>query len=107
MNKPFSPQVIDVRILDREDQNELARIDNFVGDHADGTAFHRPAWILGVSKACGHDWRYMLAENADSLRPFWSGIGFIWFCCRRRNIELKRPGDPNAGRCGMELRRSA
>lgn len=65
MNKPFSPQVIDVRILDREDQNELARIDNFVGDHADGTAFHRPAWILGVSKACGHDWRYMLAENAE------------------------------------------
>ncbi|MEH6756862.1 MAG: FemAB family XrtA/PEP-CTERM system-associated protein [Parasphingorhabdus sp.] len=62
---PFSPQAVAVRILDHEDQNELARIEKFVTGHAEGTAFHRPAWILSVSKACGHEWRYMLAEDAD------------------------------------------
>lgn len=65
MNMPFSPKAIIVRTLDDEDQNELARIDKFVDDHAEGTAFHRPAWIVAVAKACGHEWRYMLAENID------------------------------------------
>ncbi|MEP2750776.1 MAG: FemAB family XrtA/PEP-CTERM system-associated protein [Parasphingorhabdus sp.] len=65
MNMPFSPQSIVIRILDQEDPNELVRIDKFVADHAHGTAFHRPAWVMSVSKACGHEWRYMLAENAE------------------------------------------
>lgn len=65
MNMPFSPQAIAIRILDQFDQNELARIDRFVQDHAQGTAFHRPDWMQSVSKACGHEWRYMLAENSD------------------------------------------
>ncbi len=63
MNMAFAPQAIMVRILDQEDQNELARIDRFVNEHPQGTAFHRAAWVLAVSKACGHGWRYMLAEN--------------------------------------------
>lgn len=63
MNMPFSPQAITIRTLTEDDQNEIKRIDKFVSDHAEGTAFHRPAWTLAVSKACGHEWRYMLAEN--------------------------------------------
>ncbi|WP_174209049.1 FemAB family XrtA/PEP-CTERM system-associated protein [Sphingorhabdus sp. EL138] len=63
MNMAFAPQAIMARILDQEDRNELARIDQFVNDHPQGTAFHRPAWVLAVSKACGHGWCYMLAEN--------------------------------------------
>lgn len=63
MNMPFSPQTIIIRTLDQEDQNELARIDKFIGDHAGGTAFHRPAWLLAVSKSCGHEWCYMIAED--------------------------------------------
>jgi len=62
---PFTPNTTTVRILDRNEANELARIDRFVCDHPDGTAFHRPAWLLSVAKACGHDWRYMLAENPN------------------------------------------
>lgn len=65
MNMPFSPQAISLRILDHADQNELGRIDRFISDHADGTAFHRPAWTVSVSEACGHDWCYLLAENAE------------------------------------------
>ncbi len=65
MNMPFSPQAIIVRTLDQEDRNELARIDKFVGDHVGGTAFHRPKWVVAVAKACGHEWRYMLAENTE------------------------------------------
>src|SRR5690554_5213957 len=65
MNMLFSPQAMVVRILAQDDANELARIDKFVGDHTEGTAFHRPAWVLSVSKACGHEWRYILAESSD------------------------------------------
>lgn len=65
MNMLFTPQAMVVRILDHEEANELARIDKFVAGHADGTAFHRPAWVLGVSKACGHEWRYMLLESSE------------------------------------------
>ncbi len=63
MNITFAPQPIMVRILDQEDRNELARIDQFVNEHRQSTVFHRPSWVLAVSRACGHGWRYMLAEN--------------------------------------------
>ena len=65
MNMAFTPKSVLVRILDQPDANELARIDAFVAASAHGTVFHRPAWMLSVSKACGHDWRYLLAEDED------------------------------------------
>ncbi len=65
MNMPFSLKALDVRVLDQDDPNELARIDKFVQEHVQGTAFHRPAWMRAVSKACGHEWCYMLAENSQ------------------------------------------
>ncbi|QTD56447.1 FemAB family XrtA/PEP-CTERM system-associated protein [Parasphingorhabdus cellanae] len=65
MNMPFSPKVTLIRLLDREDADELARIEKFVANHRHGTAFHRPAWVLAVSKACNHEWRYILAEDTE------------------------------------------
>tara|TARA_R110001606_G_scaffold39560_4_gene108966 strand:- start:2197 stop:3270 length:1074 start_codon:yes stop_codon:yes gene_type:complete len=65
MNMAFKPKALSVRVLDRPEANELARIEAFVLAAAEGTAFHRPAWLLSVSKACGHEWRYLLAEDAS------------------------------------------
>ena len=63
MNMPFSPHALSMRLLEAEDRDELARIDAFVAGHSDGTAFHRPAWVVSVAKACGHEWRYLIAED--------------------------------------------
>ena len=65
MNMAFKPKSLSIRILARPEANELARIEAFVSASSEGTAFHRPAWILSVSEACGHDWRYLLAEDGD------------------------------------------
>jgi FemAB-related protein (PEP-CTERM system-associated) len=67
MNMPFKPRSLSVRILDRPEPNELARIEAFVAASPEGTAFHRPAWLLSVSKASGHEWRYLLAEDGDGI----------------------------------------
>ncbi len=63
MNMAFKPKPLSVRVLDRPEANELDRIEAFVAACPEGTAFHRPAWVLSVSKACGHEWRYLLAED--------------------------------------------
>ncbi|MEP3227464.1 MAG: FemAB family XrtA/PEP-CTERM system-associated protein [Parasphingorhabdus sp.] len=65
MNMPFTPDNLSIRIFNQKDPNEWARIDRFVMDHPDGTAFHRPAWLASVSEACGHDWCYILAEKSN------------------------------------------
>lgn len=66
MNMPFSPeQQTLVRILDRDDANEMARIDAFVMAHREGTPFHRPVWLTSISKATGHEWRYIISEDAE------------------------------------------
>lgn len=61
----FKPQALSVRLLEQSDANELARIEAFIAGSPQATPFHRPAWVLAVSKACGHDWRYLLAEDED------------------------------------------
>jgi len=63
MNMAFKLRSLTVRVLDRPDADELARIEAFVSASPEATAFHRPAWVLSVSEACGHDWRYLLAED--------------------------------------------
>lgn len=65
MNMAFNPTALSVRIVDRPDASELDRIETFVAQSPDGTAFHRPAWVLSVSGACGHDWCYLLAEDGS------------------------------------------
>jgi FemAB-related protein (PEP-CTERM system-associated) len=65
MNMAFKPESLTVRVLAQPDTNELARIEAFVDASPQGTAFHRPAWLLSVGKACGHEWRYLLAEDRE------------------------------------------
>lgn len=69
MNMAFKPNALSVRVLEHADADadadELARIEAFVAASPEGTVFHRPAWLLSVSKACGHEWRYLLAEDGD------------------------------------------
>lgn len=65
MNMAFQPKPLSVRVLERPEANELARIEAFISASQKGTAFHRPAWVLSVSKACGHEWRYILAEDSS------------------------------------------
>ncbi len=49
--------------VEREDDPRLSMIEAYAQDHALGTAFHRPAWVIGTAKATGHEWRYLLAED--------------------------------------------
>ncbi|GAB5488668.1 MAG: FemAB family PEP-CTERM system-associated protein [Parasphingorhabdus sp.] len=65
MNMPFNPQLLTVKIVDSATGEKLTCIDKFVMDHDDGTPFHRPAWVLAVADACGHDWCYIAAEEPD------------------------------------------
>lgn len=65
MNMPFDPNQLTIAHLRDADADELARIEAFVADHPGSTAFHRPAWLLSVAKACGHDWAYLLAEDSS------------------------------------------
>lgn len=67
MNMTFKSNPLSVRVLEHPDANELARIEAFVAASPAGTAFHRPAWVLAVSKGCGHDWRYLLAEDRNGI----------------------------------------
>ena len=100
MNMAFKPHSVAVRVLDQTDANELARIDAFIAASAQGTVFHRPAWMLSVSKACGHDWRYLLAEDGDGaligILPLHSGV--LGLRRGRRHNFGQRPGCPVAGR---------
>lgn len=65
MNMAFKHNSLSVRVVERPEANELARIEAFVSASPEGTAFHRPAWVLSVSKACNHEWRYLLAEDGS------------------------------------------
>ena len=65
MNMSFNPKALAVQLIEQAEPSEMARIDKFVKTHTEGTAFHRPAWVVSVAKACGHQWRYLLAEDAE------------------------------------------
>lgn len=53
--------------LDLRNADQRAAADAFVMAHPDGTAFHRPAWLLGVEKGTGNR-AHMLAAVAPSGR---------------------------------------
>ncbi|MEM8919522.1 MAG: FemAB family XrtA/PEP-CTERM system-associated protein [Pseudomonadota bacterium] len=52
-------------MLRQEDTEDLDRIEAFVAAHADGSAFHRPAWVLAVAEACRQEWCYLLVEDGQ------------------------------------------
>jgi len=56
-----------VTALDLRDPAQGQAADDYVRGHADGTPFHRPAWLLGVEEATGHRC-HLLAAVAPSGR---------------------------------------
>jgi FemAB-related protein (PEP-CTERM system-associated) len=58
--------MVAVRRADLE--SEAAAIDAYVAAHPQGSAFHRPAWSLGVERGCGQPAWYLLAEHGGAIR---------------------------------------
>lgn len=75
MNAPFRPVRQQVRLADLGDPNERARIEAFVAAHADGTPFHRPAWLEAVAQGTGNEALALLAERGREL------IGYLPLNC--------------------------
>lgn len=66
MNAPAALAVT-VRQADLSDAGECARIDAFVREAAEGTAFHRPQWSLAVERGCSQRAHYLVAERGGAL----------------------------------------
>ncbi|MBS0481062.1 MAG: FemAB family PEP-CTERM system-associated protein [Proteobacteria bacterium] len=67
MNAPFHSQTLTVRAADLAEPDEAARIERYVADHPEGTAFHRPAWLLAAAHGTGNRARALVAERGDGL----------------------------------------
>lgn len=67
MNAPFRPVRQQVRLADLGDPNERARIEAFVAAHAEGTPFHRPAWLEAVAEGTGNQALALVAEREGEL----------------------------------------
>ena len=67
MNAPFRPVRQQVRLADLGDPNERARIEGFVAAHAEGTPFHRPAWLEAVAEGTGNKAMAIVAEREGEL----------------------------------------
>ena len=67
MNAPFRPLALTVRTASVSDPDELRRIEAYVAAHEKGTAFHRPAWLLGVARGTGNRTLALVAERGNEL----------------------------------------
>lgn len=67
MNAPFRPSTVAVRLARLSEANERARIDGYVAAHAEGTPFHRPAWIAAVARGTGNRALALVAERGGAL----------------------------------------
>jgi FemAB-related protein (PEP-CTERM system-associated) len=54
MNAPFVAPRAACRIAELAEPDEVRRIEAFVAAHADGTPFHRPAWLKAVEAGTGN-----------------------------------------------------
>ncbi len=70
MNAPFILNCDSIRLADLTDANESARIEAFVADHPDGTAFHRPAWLRAVAEGTGNRMLALVAERSAEVRAY-------------------------------------
>jgi FemAB-related protein (PEP-CTERM system-associated) len=67
MNAPFLRQPATLRLADLHDPGELRRIEAFVAAHPQGTAFHRPAWLLGVAEGARCKVHALVVEREGGL----------------------------------------
>lgn len=70
MNAPFRPAALTLRTADLRDPGELVRLEGLVADHPDGTAFHRPAWLLATARGTGNRALALVAESAGNLAGY-------------------------------------
>ncbi|WP_374527835.1 FemAB family XrtA/PEP-CTERM system-associated protein [Novosphingobium sp.] len=67
MNAPFHPQRLALREADFADAEDLRRIEGYVARHAEGTPFHRPAWLVAAARGTGNRACALLAERHGEL----------------------------------------
>ncbi len=70
MNAPFRPAALTLRTADLHDPGEVTRLAGFVADHPEGTAFHRPAWLLATARGTGNRALALVAESAGNLSGY-------------------------------------
>lgn len=70
MNAPFRPAALSLREIDLRDPNEVARLESFVAGHPDGTAFHRPVWLIAVARGTANRAIALIAEQGGDIRGY-------------------------------------
>lgn len=70
MNAPFKPAALAVSQLDLTDPNEARRLEAFVAEQSDGTAFHRPAWLNAVARGTGNRALALVLERRGELAAY-------------------------------------
>ncbi|RVT93779.1 FemAB family XrtA/PEP-CTERM system-associated protein [Sphingomonas crocodyli] len=59
--------MIATRLADLDSPAERAAIHAYVMAHDQGSAFHRPAWLMGVERGCRQTARYLIAERDGAI----------------------------------------
>lgn len=67
MNAPFRPASLALHLTDLGDPSEVRRIEAYVADHPEGTAFHRPAWIVAAARGTGNRAHALVLERGDQI----------------------------------------
>lgn len=70
MNAPFRPALLRVAEGDLADPGEVRRIEAFVANHAEGTPFHRPTWLLAAARGTGNRALGLIAERGGELQAW-------------------------------------
>lgn len=70
MNAPFHRARPAPRIADLGDPGERRRIEAFLADHPEATAFHRPAWIDAVAAGTGNPALALTVEGGEGLLAY-------------------------------------
>ncbi|MDE2437708.1 MAG: FemAB family PEP-CTERM system-associated protein [Sphingomonadales bacterium] len=67
MNAPFHRTALSIRRIDLTDPGEAPRLEGFVAEHPDGTAFHRPIWLTATARGTGNIAHALVAERGGEL----------------------------------------
>jgi FemAB-related protein (PEP-CTERM system-associated) len=67
MNAPFRPAAVALREADLADPGEVRRLEGYVAEHPEGTAFHRPAWLHAVARGTGNRAAALIGERRGEL----------------------------------------
>lgn len=70
MNAPFAHGSEVVRVADLHDPAQVARIEDYVASHPDGTVFHCPAWLRAVERGTGQHALALVAERSGRIAGY-------------------------------------